>query len=159
MGATFARAPDWQHALTEVARTPEVEGDSRRVYTWEGNEGDRSVAPVRTYLPSNEGVPRLVAAVGPNGALGVWATGTGAFLGALQNPKSRQEIRSLVTYQRPSDGRLRVAAGSDGGHWCIWDGDDLQLLHSTRTNPEGVAVRCLAVYDDLTSGSTRLVSG
>jgi WD40 repeat protein len=158
MGASFARAPDWQHDLTGVARTPEAEGDSRRIYTWEGRDGGRSVAPVRTYLPSSEGMPRLVAAVS-NGSLGVWDNGTGAFRGALQNPKSRQEVRSLVTYQRPSDGRPRVAAGSAGGYVCIWDGNDFQLLHTMRTNPEGVAVRCLGVYDEPTSGNTRLVTG
>jgi hypothetical protein len=96
--------------------------------------------------------------VGPDADLGVWDTGTGAFLQALPCPPGARVIDCLVTYQRPSDGRPRVVAGC-AGQLSIWDGDDLQLLHTIPTNAEGQAVYCLAVYEEPTSGSTRLVSG
>jgi hypothetical protein len=120
--------------------------------------GGEEAKPGPLVPPSDGGAPRLVAVPGTVPALSVWDTGTGAFLGALQGPDD-SVVCSLVTYQRPSDGRPRVAAGSDGGHLCIWDGDDFQLLHTIRANPEGLAVGNLAVYEEPTSGRTRLVTG
>jgi hypothetical protein len=145
--------------LTPVAADAgAVEGDPRPVYTWAGPPGTQ-MNLVGSYLPSNGGAPRLVAAGGGAGAaLGVWDTGTGALLGALEGPGGRG-CRCLLTYQRASDDRPRVATGSNRGHLCIWDGDDLQLLHAMDNSPEAFPVRCLAVYEEPTSGSTRLVTG
>jgi WD40 repeat protein len=137
-----------------------LEGDPRPVYTWAGPSG-RALSLVRSYTPSDGGAPRLVADVGGADAfLGVWDTGTGAFLGALQVPGPAPcDSESCITYQRPSDGRPRVAAGSSRGRLCIWDGDDLQLLHTVQVNAKQRALTCLAVYEEPTSGRTRLVSG
>jgi hypothetical protein len=90
--------------------------------------------------------------------LGVWDTGTGAFVGALESPQPEYCVR-CVTYQRPSDGRPRVAAATNPNHLCIWDGDDLQLLHAFQISARKRPVRCLAVYEEPTSGRTRLVTG
>jgi hypothetical protein len=138
--------------LTPVA----AEGDPRPVYKWTGAWGIE-LSLVRSYTPSDGGAPRLVATAGDL-ILGVWDTGTGAFLGALQGPEPEYESLSLVTYQRASDGRPRVAAGFDEG-LCVWDGDDLRLLHTIHTNSDQYYVGKLAVYEDPTSGSTRLVTG
>jgi hypothetical protein len=141
-----------------AAEAGAAEGDPRPVYKWVGPSHYGSLRLVRSYPPSGGGAPRLVADVGPGALLGVWDTGTGAFLGALTGPPGVKEtVWSLVTYQRPSDGRPRVAAGSRGGQLCIWDGDDLRVLHSIQISPEGRAR--LAVYEEPTSGSTRLVNG
>jgi hypothetical protein len=91
--------------------------------------------------------------------LGVWDTGTGAFLGTLWCPGPLDVIHSLVTYQRASDDRPRVAAVFGRGRLCIWDGDDMQVLPTFETHRELPAVRCLAVYEEPTSGRTRLVTG
>jgi hypothetical protein len=156
--------------LTPVAaEAGAAEGDPRPVYTWTGPPAG-ALGLVGSYLPSDGAAPRLVAASGegakwdpvPSSSdfLGVWDTGTGAFLGALTGPPGVEEtVWSLVTYQRPSDGRPRIAAGPGGGRLCIWDGDDLRLLHAVDSALEGHTVYCLAVYEDPTSGSTRLVSG
>jgi WD40 repeat protein len=88
----------------------------------------------------------------------VWDTGTGAFLRALRGPEHDDGFRCLVTYQQRSDGRPRVAAGSSGGHLCIWDGDDFQVLHIVQTS-DGISCGCLAVYEEPTRGRTRLVTG
>jgi WD40 repeat protein len=145
--------------LTPVAaEAGAAEGDPRPVYTWTGPQAIIK-GLVCSYRPSDGGAPRLVADLGGRGSLGVWDTGTGAFLGALQGPEHEFAFTSLVTYQRPSDGRPRIAAGSNGGDLCIWDGGDFQLLHNIRTNggrPTGIR---LAVYEEPTSGSTRLVTG
>jgi WD40 repeat protein len=113
---------------------------------------------VRSYLPSDGGAPRLVAVLGGGAFLRVWDTGTGTLLQALEFPQPGQELGSLVTYQRPSDDRPRVAAGSDGGHLCIWDGDDFQLVHDIVASAAARPVSRLAVYEEPVSGSTRLVS-
>jgi hypothetical protein len=145
--------------LTPVAaEAGAAEGDPRPVYTWTGPSGG-ALGLVCSYPPSDGGAPRLVADVGPGLTLAVWDTATLAFLGALAGPPGVETVSSLVTYQRPSDGRPRIAAGSDGDRVCIWDGDDLQLLHAIHTNPGGHDVSRLAVYEEPTSGSTRLVSG
>jgi hypothetical protein len=117
------------------------------------------VSLVRLYPCSNGGAPRLVAVVGAGAAVGVWHAGSGAFLGALPCPKLHCPVLIFLTYQRPSDGRPRIAAGSRGGHLCIWDGDDFQLLHALVASADGCAVKCLAVYDEPTVGATRLVTG
>jgi hypothetical protein len=135
-----------------------LEGDPRPVYTWAGPQGDMP-SLVRSYLPSGGGEPRLVADLGAGDDLGVWDTGTGAFLGGLLAPQAAGMFTSLVTYQRASDGRPRVAAGADEGHFSVWDGDDFQLLHTITATAEGRPVRCLAVYEEPTSGRTRLVTG
>jgi hypothetical protein len=138
--------------LTPVAaEAGAAEGDPRPVYTWAGRWVPRSCL-VRSYPPSDGGAPRLVGGVGPGASLGVWDTGTDAFLGALRAPKGARDIECLVTYQRASDGRPRVAGVFSGGCLCVWDGDNLQLLHTVHTKTRG-----LAVYDDPTSGRTRLV--
>jgi hypothetical protein len=144
-----------------AAEAGAAEGDPRPVYTWEGTAGSE-LSLVRSYLPSDGGPPRLVADVGDKSVLGVWEIGTGAFLGALQGPGPPWQVAfaSLVTYQRSSDGRPRIAAGLNAGHLCIWDGDDLQVLHIIMTNPALRApLDCLAVYEEPTSGRTRLVTG
>jgi hypothetical protein len=103
--------------------------------------------------------PRLVAGLGGGRAgLAVWSTGTGLLLGALPCPLDATDIFSLLTYQRPSDGRPRVSASFDGGRVGIWDGDDLRVLHTIAAAVEK-EVFCLAVYEEPTGGSTRLVTG
>jgi hypothetical protein len=134
-----------------------AEGDPRPVYTWTGPSGSE-MNMVRSYPPFDGGAPRLVVHMDDGACLGVWETGTGAFLGALQGPDDSL-VCSLVTYQRPSDPRFRVAAGSEGGYFCIWQGDDFRVLHVIQTNQSGFAVRWLAVYEEPTSGRTRLVTG
>jgi WD40 repeat protein len=141
--------------LTPVA----AEGDPRLVYTWAGPPGTK-MSLVRSYTPSHGGAPRLVANVeGADGTLGVWDTRTGAFLGGLQGPDPGSVYRCLLTYERASDGRPRVAAGSNGGHLSVWGGDDFQVLHALVASAEERPVQGLAVYDNPTSGSTRLVTG
>jgi hypothetical protein len=148
-----------QPDLTPVAaEAGAAEGDPRPIYTWAGSSGG-VLGFVSSYLPSDGGAPRLVAVGGDHAALGVWDTGTGAFLGALPCPPGLETVFTLLTYQRPSDGRPRIAAGLDGGLLCIWDGDDLQLLHTIVAGAEGSEVGCLAVYEEPKSGRTRLVTG
>jgi hypothetical protein len=143
--------------LTPVAaEAGTAEGDPRPLYSWAGPRGYTPL--IRFYTPSDGGAPRLVARVRGGGLLDVWHTGTGAWLGALQGPDPSHEFSILLTYQRASDGRPRVAAGMNGGHVCIWDGDDLHLLHSIRTIPNNHLMQWLVVYDEPISGRTRLVS-
>jgi WD40 repeat protein len=145
--------------LTPVAaEAGAAQGNPQPVYTWTGPEGGGE-GLVRSYTPSDGGAPRLVAVAGgvPGANLGVWDTATGAFLGALQGPD--HVVCSLVAYQRASDGRPRIAAGSEGGYLCTWDGDDFQLLHSIRAYREACPIHNLAVYQEPTSGRTRLVAG
>jgi WD40 repeat protein len=142
-----------------AAEAGAAEGDPRPVFTWAGPSRYDTLCVVRSYLPSGGGAPRLVAVVGNNDVLGVWDTGTGAFLQALQGPGGTEGVRSLLTYQRPSDGRPRVAALFSGGQLYIWDGDDFQILHIVPTTAEGSFTTFrLAVYEEPTSGSTRLVT-
>jgi hypothetical protein len=133
-----------------------LESNPRLVYTWAGPP-ESALSLVSSYRPSDGGAPRLVADLGA--ALGVWDTGTGAFLQALQAPGGGHGVRCLTTYQRASDGRPRVAAVFGRGRFGVWDGDGFQVLHVIKVDPEGRPVRCLAAYEDPTSGSTRLVSG
>jgi WD40 repeat protein len=146
--------------LTPVAEEAgSAEGDPQPVYTWEGPRESRMSA-VSSYPPSDGGAPRLIANVGPDTTLGVWDTGTGAFLGALQGPgpaPSRSE--ACLTYRRPSDGRPRIAVGSNRGRLCIWDGDDFRPLHDIQVNANDRAVRHLAVYEEPRSRRARLVTG
>jgi hypothetical protein len=152
------RAVDQMTNLAAVAaEAGAAEGDPRPLYTKAGPWGIE-LSLVRSYPPSDGGAPRLVATAG-DVILGVWDTGTGAFLGALQGPDPEYEATGLVTYKRASDGRPRVAAGFDGGRLCVWDGDDLRLLHTIHTNPDERYVGKLAVYEEPISGSTRLVTG
>jgi WD40 repeat protein len=97
--------------------------------------------------------------MGDGASLRVWETGTGALLRALECRGPHNDICSLLTYQRASDGRPRIAAGSHGGQLCIWDGDDFRVLHNVEVSPGGHALRLLAVYEEPTSGRTRLVTG
>jgi hypothetical protein len=135
-----------------------AEGGPRLVYTWAGPVGN-TLSRVRSYLPSGGGAPRLVADVGPYTKLGVWDTATGAFLGALRGP-DESSVCTLVTYQRASDGRPRIAVGTDRGRLCIWDGDDLQVFHyiEVSSSPVGGMMGTVAVFEDPTSGRIRLVT-
>jgi WD40 repeat protein len=142
--------------LTPVAaKARAAEGDPRPVYTWAGPPGTK-MSLVRSFNPSDGGAPRLVAA---DAFLCVWDTGTGAFLGALQGPDPRCVCRSLLAYQRASDGRPRVAAGSDGGTLFVWDGDDFQLLHALVASADARTLTCMAMYAEPISERTRLVTG
>jgi hypothetical protein len=144
--------------LTPVAAEEgAAEGDPRPVYTWEG-PSRYGTGVVRSYPPSHGGAPRLVGVLGGGAALGVWDTGIGAFLGAVQGLDTDEDIGTFVTYQRPSDGRPRVAGVYPRGELRIWDGDDFRLLHALGADTDLTHVACLAVYEEPTSGSTRFVS-
>jgi hypothetical protein len=152
--------------LTPVAaEAGAAEGGPQQVYTWAGPPGDMP-GVVRSYSPSDGGAPRLVAASGHWDFFGVWETGTGAFLQALHAPTPGHVSRSLLTYQRPSDGRPRIAAGFYGGHDSIpqlggiWDGDDFHVRTAIDSSPSlGSTISCLAVYEEPMGGRTRLVTG
>jgi hypothetical protein len=90
--------------------------------------------------------------------VGVWDTGTGALLCSLQGLPRDQAVLSLVTYERPSDGRPRIAAGFEAGLMRIYDGEDYSTLHAISTTPQHTAVSRLIAYEEPTSGRTRLVS-
>jgi hypothetical protein len=147
--------------LTPVA--PEAgagEGDIRRAFTW--HLGDDHSGPTRGYTPLEGGEARLVEGVTLPGrtCLGVWDTGTGALLRGLQCSPRHRAVWSLVTYRRPSGGRPRTAAGSQGGLLCIYDGEDYSTLCAIQTTPEVHNSVCqLIPYEDPTSGRTRLVTG
>jgi WD40 repeat protein len=146
--------------LIPVAPEPGAgEGDPRPVYTCQV-EGGLALGPLWSYPPSDGGAPRLVARanVGAARCLSVWDSGSGTWLAALQAPPSHS-FESLVTYQRPSDGRPRVAAGSNKGQLCIFDGDGYKALRVTETSPDRRPIHSLAVYEEPTSGRTRLVTG
>jgi hypothetical protein len=138
-----------------AAEAGAAEGDPRPVYTWAGPSGSE-MSLVRSYTPSDGGVPRLVANVGDGVSLCVWDTGTGAFWGALQGD---DDFCSLVTYNRASDDRPRVVAGTIYGQLCVWDGDDLQVLHTVEANADERPLHHLAVYEEPTGDRTRLVTG
>jgi WD40 repeat protein len=141
--------------LTPVTgKTGAAEGGPRPIYTWAGPSGGEE-GTVRSYPPSGGAATRLVAAL--HEYLGVWDTGSGAFLQALQGPDDY--VWSLLTYQRGSDGRPRIAAGSHRSSLRIWDGDDFEVLHNTSTDPEARPLHHLAVYEEPASGRTRLVTG
>jgi WD40 repeat protein len=145
--------------LTPVAaEAGAAEGDPRPVYTWAGPWGSE-LTLVRSFTPSDEDAPRLIATAGPGLNLCVWDTETGAPLQALLVSRPGHESTCLVTYQRLSDGRPRIAAGSNGGLLSIWDCDDLQAIRTIQAEPDGICVGKLAVYEEPTSGSTRLVTG
>jgi hypothetical protein len=153
-------------SLTPVAAEGgAAEGGLRPVYTWAGPPDSEMSGAVRSYTPSSGGAPRLVAHVRASVTRGhrlcVWDTGAGAFLGALLAPERGHGFASLVTYRRAADGRPRIAAGTTKGHLCIWDGDDLQVARTVPIGAEGhrPPVGCLVVYEEPTSGRTRLVSG
>jgi WD40 repeat protein len=140
--------PDLVPVAAEVGA---AEGDPRLVYTWIGpSRGAIGHGPL--VHPVRWGRSPLVYNIGPDTTLGVWDTGTGAFLGALQGPgPGPNDSESFITYQRPSDGP-RIAAGSSRGRLTIWDGDDFQLLHAVQVDAKQRAVTCLAVYEEPTSG-------
>jgi WD40 repeat protein len=139
-----------------------AEGDPHLVYTWQGHE-KHVLNLLRSYIPSGGGVPRLVATLYGGldrpSVLGVWDTGTGAFLGALEGSPEKRGFGCLVSYQRASDGRPRVATGCHESQLSIWDGDDHSLQHTVQTHPTGYFVGCLAVYEEPTGQRLRLVSG
>jgi hypothetical protein len=138
------------------------EGDPFRVYRGHIPHCT-GVSYLDSYTPSDGGAPRLVADINLEACgtsiLGVWDTGTGAFLRALPSQTDDEKFTSLVTYQRASDGRPRIAAGLGKGHLCIWDGDDFSTLHAILANREGCSVYRLAVYEEPTGGRTRIVTG
>jgi hypothetical protein len=153
---------DCSHRLPDLTPVPAEEGDPGPwpVYSWAAPSNTEPHI-VRTYTPSDGDAPRLVAGEWQGRAfflVGVWDTATGAFVGALQGPAPEQGFISLLTYQR-LDGRPRVAAGLYRGPLCIWDGDDLRLLHAIQISPGGHEQWKLAVYNEPTSGRTRLVTG
>jgi hypothetical protein len=149
--------------LTRVAAR-EAKGETGSpdlIYTLQADTR-RTCNCLGSYIPSHGSATRLVATftLSPSDFCpGVWDTGTGAFLGALWGAQidDDYEFWSLITYQRSSDRRPRVAAGTQGGRLCIWDGDDLRILHETEFNRLGDVVQHLAVYEERT-GRTRLVS-
>jgi WD40 repeat protein len=148
--------------LTPVAaEAGAAEGDPRWVYTCPAQPGQQALV-LCSYTPTGGGAPRLVAhtRVGAQDqCLSVWDTGSGAFLRALRGPDPRQGFVSLVTYQRPSDGRPRVIAGGDSGQLCVFDGDDFTILHTTPTDSKRYGIGRLAVYEGPVEGGTRLVTG
>jgi hypothetical protein len=125
-----------------------------------GGGGGRSPTDLHLGRPQGK-----VAHPPPMGAhpawwpVGVWDTGTGAFVGALHAPEPGDGCKSLLTYRRPSEGRPRVAGAFVSSHLCIWDGDDLQLLHTIQIDDITSTCQRLAVYEEPTSGRTRLVTG
>jgi hypothetical protein len=149
----------WTDLTPVAAEAGVVEGDPRLVYTW-GGPTSGWLRIIRSYTPSADGAPRLVAAVsGRVLYMGVWDTDTGTLLRDLQVPAPDFRITSLVTYQRSSDGRPRNAAGSERHHLCVWDGDDLRVLPPMHGNTKRHYVMKLAVFEEPISGSTRLVTG
>jgi hypothetical protein len=147
--------------LTPAAPEPgALEGRPRHVYTWEIDSGHGGVC-LAWYNPLGSGGARLVAGfrLKDGTCLGVWDTGTGAFVGDLRGLPSDYHVRSLVTYERPSDGRPRIAAGSETSYFCIYDGEDYSTLRAVPTTPKYTAVTRLAVYEEPTSGRARLVTG
>jgi WD40 repeat protein len=143
--------------LTRIEAEGEgAEGGPRPIYTL-ACRADPPLGLPRSYTPSGGGPPRLVVKADgqSKSCLHVWDTGTGAFLRTLEGRK----FNDFITYQRPSDGRPRIAAGSNGGHLCIWDGDDFSALHTIWANHEKCALQRLVMYEEPTSGSTRLVTG
>jgi hypothetical protein len=52
---------------------------------------------------------------------------------------------------------ILVTSRSANGQLRIWDGDDLRRLHTIKT-ARGNAL-CLAVYEEPTAGTSRLVTG
>jgi WD40 repeat protein len=146
--------------LTPIAPGGEgAEGDARPVFTWQADAGTTpSYRLLRSSVPSDGGPPRLVAEMyqigtGTERCLAVWDSGTGALLMMLE-----QNCTSLVTYQRPSDGRSRVAAGTTRGQLHIWDGDDFRLVTIIQRVTAGGPIPRLIVYHDPASGKTRLVT-
>jgi hypothetical protein len=103
--AETIQLPDLRAVAPEEEAT---EGGARPVLTWACRAGP-APALVSSYTPSDGGAPRLVAAIrtqdGP--CVGVWDTGTGAVLQALSAP---EDLTSLVSFQRRSDGRPALAA-------------------------------------------------
>jgi WD40 repeat protein len=137
------------------------EGDPRPLFTLEATSGPASRL-IRSYTPTDGGSPRLVARLykfASDPCLHVWDSGTGVCLRALEGLDPVHEFTEVMTYQRPSDGRPRIAAGSNRGRLCIWDGEDFQLLHRIWTSTRRVPVRHLAVYEAPMTGTIRLVTG
>jgi hypothetical protein len=126
-------------------------------------EGARRQSPgaLGTYSPSGGGAPRLVVGIPSvdGDFLGVYDTGTGAFLRALQASRREPRLHRMVTYQRPLDGRPGVAAADDG-RVCVWngDGDDPHALHTLPVKDDDGGWLALIVYEEPTSSRTRLVS-
>jgi WD40 repeat protein len=161
MGTAFSRTSKDQPALTPViVKAGGTEGECHWAYTWQGRDS-HSLTLVRSYTPSGGGAPRLVATLDGgrdrSWALCVWDTGTGAFLGALEGSPRTEILDSLLTYQRPSDGRPMVATGSQDGRLCIWDGDDYSMRLKLKTHRH--PVRFLAVYEEPAGKRLRLVTG
>jgi hypothetical protein len=124
------RLPD----LTPVAQDVVPPGGAPLlVYTSQTAIAHRGIGSRRSilssYIPSDGGSPRLVAMILPAPCLGVWDTGSGEFLQALQASHGEQAFISFIAYQQPSDGRPRVAAALRH-QLCIWDGDDFQVLRT-----------------------------
>jgi hypothetical protein len=119
---------------------------------------------VRSYTPFNGGRLRLLAIVAKDegSCMGVWDTGTGAFLQALRDPDLTDKFTCIVAYPQRPDGRYAVAAGSNGGRICAWDGDDFRRLFCLDTNPterdREASVSYLVAYEEPASGRVRLVS-
>jgi hypothetical protein len=90
----------------KAAEARAAEGDPRPVYTWAGPPGTK-MSLVRSYTPSHGGAPRLIAAANSRVSLGVWDTGTGAFLG--DKARSRTAVYSTSS---PTSGPRMAAPES-----------------------------------------------
>jgi hypothetical protein len=147
-------------------------GEPGPLFTWLGPFSYTVDQELASYPPSDGAPPRLIAMFqfkDPKSGrldrletccLGVWDSDTGAFLRALQSSQPKQCFRRCITYQRPSDGRPRIAAGGlHDGVLCIWDGDDYSILYEIMTAPERAGIRCLMACEEPLSGSLRLVTG
>jgi hypothetical protein len=148
------RTPDLTPVAPEVER---AEGEPRPVFTWQADAA--ATHPCRFFrssIPSTGGAPRLIVDLHPEGGdrcVGAWDTETGALLHMLPC-----ECTSLVTYQRPSDGRARIAAGTIHGRVLVLDGDDFCLLSTSTRDGEGGAILRLVAYHEPKNGGTFLGS-
>jgi hypothetical protein len=107
---TAIRLPDLTPIAAEEGAGPG--DDPRQSHTSAGLAGRSSFFSfVRSYIPSDGGAPRLVSNF-YGSCLGVWDSRDGAFLQALEDSHYHQVFRSLVTFQRPSDGSPRCVPPS-----------------------------------------------
>jgi hypothetical protein len=133
------RLPD----LTPVAQDVVPPGGAPLlVYTSQTAIAHRGIGSRRSilssYIPSDGGSPRLVAMILPAPCLGVWDTGSGAFL-ALWSGLSAVTMTSAVFHLPAALGRPPPDRRGLGGiQLGIWDGDDFQMLRTLQTGSEGV---------------------
>jgi hypothetical protein len=163
-------AMDWSPVVASKDDDELVPGGPRQLYTCKGMRGALGSAfySISSYITS-AGDTRIVATWGELGededgddmeyySVIVWDVKTGAFLTALEVPEGKPPVRSLVTYQRASDGRPRIAAGFRGGQIYTYDGEDYRALQKS-DEAHDARITCLVVYEDPTTGRVRLASG